>query len=387
MAQTKKNQRPKTKNYLQTQAKASLLARLSAWFSHLGIMEKIGVVLLVLSGVGLLMKLLEGGLKTPEGKAKAPLLSDGLPKGCEDFFLKEGSVSPLDPAVRLLILGESHYVDNTGACLDALLSHRSGAHKVLVEQIPRNQKIPCSHARRPIRDLPERTCEGWDALERCEHEVKLLKSVAKVRAATDLVTNSVLRAWLFEIQKQTSLQEVKLRIQKLQEMLAPAMGSSVNLLVACSKFNPFPSCGDPALYFEQNCTTLETIREFSLLVNQMHSIEKAEQIFVWEAKSAMELFEGERLGPKFLAMTQLRNRDLAISIDQVHETPSLALTFLVAGAGHVSPSDELAGTEEPVVAAIDRSAGKTAVLLSRTLMDSKSIYGVKKTPAYPRLKF
>jgi hypothetical protein len=158
-------------------------------------MDKVGVILMLFTGVAFIAKLLEGmqfatpvtarnfsGSRTQklqslevlfDGKFSdppgRPIPVADLPKGCEDFRLEPGSLSPLDPRVRGVVIGEIHGKSQTEKCLLAIEKQKkvkTGDRKVyFVEGIPEGIVVRCQEAPGGYQYTRNRRCIGWDRPE------------------------------------------------------------------------------------------------------------------------------------------------------------------------------------------------------------------------------
>lgn len=157
--------KPKNKKNTQGGAQGSLWRRFSTWFSKLNWSDKIGVVLIALTGFGLLAMLFKGGLKNfltlPGAEAKQSSGSGDVArlKGCEGFFGKiPGPTEKLD----LVLIAERHD-GRTKPCIDAIVRSRGNpAHLLRVESVPNNQGISCEEI--GYGGPSNRECKGWDDL-------------------------------------------------------------------------------------------------------------------------------------------------------------------------------------------------------------------------------
>jgi hypothetical protein len=137
------------------------------WFNALSSMDKVGVILMLFTGVAFIAKLLEGmHFATP------------LPKGCEDFRLEPGSLSPLDPRVRGVVIGEVHRKTQTEKCLIAIEKQRKVKPQdpkvYFVEGISEGLNISCPMAPMEYKSRKNLRCIGWDLREFFQAHLKYL---------------------------------------------------------------------------------------------------------------------------------------------------------------------------------------------------------------------
>ncbi len=154
----------KTRNKKYThRVQGSLWRRFSTWFSNLDRSDQIGMVLIALTGVGLLAMLFSGSLKNfltlPGAEAKTSSGSGDVArlKGCEGFVGKiPGPTEPLD----LVLIAERHD-GSTKGCINAIAKSRGDPDQLLrVESVPNGQKVPCSAL--GYGGPGNRACKGWD---------------------------------------------------------------------------------------------------------------------------------------------------------------------------------------------------------------------------------
>ncbi len=148
--------------------KNSLWKRFSTWFSNLDRSDKIGVVLIALTGVGLLAMLFSGGLKNfltlPGADAGKVPSKTAAPKGlkeCEGFVGKiPGPTERLD----LVLFGELHdRHDEVVGCLNAIVKSRGNpAHVIRAESVQSGRAVNCTDPGLRYGNEQNRTCLGWN---------------------------------------------------------------------------------------------------------------------------------------------------------------------------------------------------------------------------------
>jgi len=321
--------------------KNSLWARFSTWFSHLDLSDKIGVVLIGLTGIGFLAMLFKGQLKDPfkfpmaeagkvPGKNTASGSLKGL-KGCEGFM---GSLpSPGEPLAQVY-LAELHDHDTVVSCVNAIVKSRGNPrHRIVVETVPLDEKISCAEEVQVTGygDKKGRECRGWDSKEASE----LAKKSSLYEAALDS-----LGSFHSELRKQAVAvgpNEVKLAIADLESSYQVNAGLCQALKKTSQSISEFYQS-----FYQQVPCFLRA--QFQILRNAT-ALSGFKAAYAQQVRGLEKELSATQAAIAAPSLWTERNRGLVSAGAKAMDTPD-TLTFFVAGACHLESCDGAPGGEK-----------------------------------------
>ncbi len=349
-----------------------------AWhsYSHLDLSDKVGVILILLTGVGLLALLFSGKdfLQLPIADAKpANKHPSRLPPGCE-YFKLNSDPSPLDPGVKLVVLGEQHEKhEHTNKCIDAIATaRRNPTYTIHVEGIPNGVQMPCSMVPGGYPQKAGIACIGWDAIDSFQKEEAkhFASGFAKILKA--IITTPQLSS-TFSSLKNLSEKQAKEQIAKITSDITRANRRTLTELKTPTVLLYSPE----SIQFMRDRSILQEIEEFAWTCYKKGFLPA-----VTGYKSKFE--ELKKTTEHTVASMTHRNLGLVTTIEAIvksaHERSTTAvdahgdfysdkspssLTFLVAGQCHVNPCSNPAvrGSEEAAAKTIQESKDSVSLLV------------------------
>ncbi len=319
--------------------------RFSTWFLNLDFSDKIGVVLIALTGVGLLAMLLSGSLKNfltlPGAEAKeAPEL--GMIKGCESFDLKSGSSVLTAPVI---VIGEEHSRHAlVSKCMDAILTLRgSPSHRIFREGVTLGEQVSCSSLPFGDAERKQRECYGWDSVG--------LKQSREREAYVKMLMENYDWSWLTKLFKR----EVR---EKINEIVEKAIEASPYTSL---EINRLPDKSDH-LELQRARMEIQVVEAFMWKYYEYKDLRVSER-----KQSVLTAFHKEL----FLSFEKMeeRNQGLAHVIQKsvLADEADSVITFVIAGHCHLNPCHyrdfDIAGSEAAPVRVINDNKNRVALLL------------------------